>query len=321
MNTPADPSGQPDPSDTADSSDQSDQPAGSSASSGPSPAPDLPTGPRIGHALLVSFLFYIAVFAVAIPMGVYYALSKKPMDAMLVTLAGQLIAWPLALWLGVLIAKASGRGSYALKSFSPRLLPGLLLSGMGGALVLSYVVSLIPMSHSVRTAFSSLGNGNPYVYFAAITLVAPLTEELFFRGWMLRGFLRNYSSRNAILFTAIIFAVFHLNPWQGAVAFPLGLGLGWLVLRTGSLVPGMIVHFLYNLSTSYLIVPALILLGHHPDSIRQMNNLPMDMPAAGILLCALGFASIRQETRSRFDVAAPGHVADNLPAPAAESVD
>ena len=286
-------------------SDQPDQTAA---------VPNRPPGPRVGHALLLSAIFYTVGIAIAVPMVVYYKLADQPIDAMLVTLAGQVIGWPLTLWLGVLIARTSGRASYPVKSFSSRLLPGLLLGGVGGALLLNYVVSLIPMSHSVKSAFSNLGSGNPFIFFVAITVAAPIGEELFFRGWMLRGFLSNYSTRGAVFFMAVIFAAFHLNPWQAAAAFPLGVALGWLVLRTGSLVPGMIGHFIYNFSTCYLTGPILLLLGQPLASIKEMKSPPLEMPAIGIVLCALGFGLLRRETRPPLAAGPPPPAVDNLPA-------
>jgi len=296
-------------------SDPSDQTA---ASSCPPPVPNRPPGPRVGHALLLSAIFYTVGIAIAVPMVVYYKIANQQIDAMLVTLAGQVIGWPLTLWMGVLIARTTGRASFPVKRFSPRLLPGLLLGGVGGALVLNYVVSLIPMSPSVKTTFSNLGSGNPLVFFVAITVAAPIGEELFFRGWMLRGFLSNYSTRGAVLFMAVIFAAFHLNPWQAAAAFPLGVALGWLVLRTGSLAPGMIGHFIYNFSTCYLTGPILLLLGQPLASIREMKSPPLEAPAIGIVLCALAFGLIRRATPSVLVVAPRPPAADDLPAPGAE---
>jgi membrane protease YdiL (CAAX protease family) len=309
MSTPAAPSEQSDESDMSDPSDPSDQTAA---------VPNRPPGPRVGHALLLSAIFYAVGIAVAIPMVVYYKIADQPIDGMLVTLAGQVIGWPLTLWMGVLIARTTGRASYPVKRFSPRLLPGLLLGGVGGALLLNYVVSLIPMSPSVKSTFSNLVSGNPLILFVAITVAAPIGEELFFRGWMLRGFLSNYSTRGAVLFMAVIFAAFHLNPWQAAAAFPLGVALGWLVLRTGSVVPGMIGHFIYNVSTCYLTGPFLLLLGYPLASIRHMRSLPMEMPAIGIGLCALGLGLLWRETRPSLAAGPPPPAVDNLPAAGVE---
>ena len=50
----------------------------------------------------------------------------------------------------------------------------------------------------------------------------------------------------AILLSALIFGLIHVNPAQVPFAFCLGLVFGWLYYRTGSIIPGMIGHFLNN---------------------------------------------------------------------------
>jgi len=63
---------------------------------------------------------------------------------------------------------------------------------------------------------------------------------------ILGGFLRNYTPRKAIIASALLFALFHLNPWQFPVAFLSGVVLGWSVLVTGSLLPSLFGHALAN---------------------------------------------------------------------------
>ena len=76
-------------------------------------------------------------------------------------------------------------------------------------------------------------------------LLAPLCEELFFRGYLLGVFSR-YGRAQAAAATALLFALAHgANP-AGQAAF--GLLLAGLVLRTGSLLAGLLVHASYNLT-------------------------------------------------------------------------
>lgn len=254
----------------------------------PPPLPEKPPGPRLGKALLVCFIFYVVVFAVSIPIAIYFAVTKQTPDAMLITLAGQAAGWPVALWLGLVFIKRPWSGTYAIKGFPPSLLPGLIIGCFGLTILLTHIAGLIPMPEAIRRAFMGLKGGNALIFFICISLIAPLAEELFFRGWMLRGFLANYSAAKSIWLTAVIFALFHLNPWQAAVALPLGLLFGWLVLRTGSLAPGMIGHFMVNSSTNYLLMPFAMLLGHDAEHLKHQDHMPWDLLAAGAVLSAVG---------------------------------
>jgi membrane protease YdiL (CAAX protease family) len=103
---------------------------------------------------------------------------------------------------------------------------------------------------------SMAGSSKLALFFSSFfsdVLVAPLAEEFFFRGLVLRGYLGRYSMTKAAWASAVFFAVFHLNPWQAVVVLLPGLGFTWLFLRTGSLVPGILSHATVNFSVSFLL--------------------------------------------------------------------
>ena len=81
----------------------------------------------------------------------------------------------------------------------------------------------------------------------SITIMAPLVEELLFRGAIQGHLLRKGMNPWVALFIAsAIFGIVHMNPVQIPFAFAIGLIFGWLYYRTGSLVPGIVGHFLNN---------------------------------------------------------------------------
>jgi membrane protease YdiL (CAAX protease family) len=80
-------------------------------------------------------------------------------------------------------------------------------------------------------------------------VIAPLTEELVFRGLILRGLLGRWRPAMAILASAFLFALTHFNPAQAPVALMLGALLGWIYVRTRSLGLCMIGHALNNAAT------------------------------------------------------------------------
>lgn len=89
---------------------------------------------------------------------------------------------------------------------------------------------------------------------AVVVIAAPLTEELMFRGLLLRTFMQRWSFWPAAIISTVIFGLFHtyeVGTLLGAVTLALTVGtLGIvncvLVRRTGSLVPGMLVHAASN---------------------------------------------------------------------------
>ena len=81
----------------------------------------------------------------------------------------------------------------------------------------------------------------------SITIMAPLVEELLFRG-AIQGYMlkKGMKPLHAILIASAIFGIVHMNPIQIPFAFAIGLIFGWLYYRTGSVVPGIVGHFINN---------------------------------------------------------------------------
>ena len=95
----------------------------------------------------------------------------------------------------------------------------------------------------------------PGGYFV-IALLAPVVEEVVFRGAILRKLLSGMRSKwGAICISAILFALIHFNPAQIPHAFLMGLLMGWLYMRTGSIMPGVVFHWSNN-TVAYLMTVA-----------------------------------------------------------------
>ncbi len=261
----------------------------------PTLPPEKPAGPRLGSALLVSAIFYAVTIGVTIPIVIVLMAMKKPLDQIMLVLAGQLVAWPAAMLAGSLNCKRPWRESYAVRGFSLRLIPGVIIGCFGLSFVLNRLASAIPMPKSFEIMFKGLADGDPVLTFLVICVIAPIAEELFFRGWMLRGFMANYSAKKAIWLSALMFALFHLNPWQAVVALPLGLLFGWLLWRTGSLAPGIIGHFVVNFTNTKLMLPVSALFGHNAETIKEATHLPWDVVSAGAALSVIGIGWLWHE--------------------------
>lgn len=80
-------------------------------------------------------------------------------------------------------------------------------------------------------------------------ILAPIGEELFFRGVVLRQTSR-VSQRFGIFFSAFVFGIMHGNPYQFILASLLGLVLGYIAVDSNSLIPPIICHMAVNLMAS-----------------------------------------------------------------------
>lgn len=79
-----------------------------------------------------------------------------------------------------------------------------------------------------------------------VVIMAPVIEELIFRGIIMHGLMRNYSKFTAVFVSALMFALFHLNPWQFPATFLLGILLGFLMVRTRNIYLCIIGHAINN---------------------------------------------------------------------------
>ena len=82
--------------------------------------------------------------------------------------------------------------------------------------------------------------------FLVVAIFAPIFEEWLCRGMVLRGLLTKMKPVWAIVISALFFAVIHANPWQALNAFLIGLVMGYVYFKTGSLILTMIIHFVNN---------------------------------------------------------------------------
>lgn len=85
--------------------------------------------------------------------------------------------------------------------------------------------------------------------YVAIVLLAPIAEEMVFRGAVLRRLLEAFDNRwhwLPVLLSALLFGSVHGNWPQFLHGTLLGLLLGWMYYRTNSIVPGMALHWVNN---------------------------------------------------------------------------
>ena len=92
-----------------------------------------------------------------------------------------------------------------------------------------------------------LPSGGPelLVQLLALCVMPAIAEELLFRG-AFQGLMRPCGSAAAIFAPALLFGVLHLDLAQGLTAFACGVFLGWLAERSGSILPGMLLHLVNN---------------------------------------------------------------------------
>ncbi|HSM02058.1 MAG TPA: type II CAAX endopeptidase family protein [Acidimicrobiia bacterium] len=144
--------------------------------------------------------------------------------------------------------------------FAPRDLRGVF-EGVGLQIGMSFALALLieffgaelPSQEAVAEARLAAGGLDQFVVIMSLVVLAPVSEELVFRGVMLRGLQARYGPRPAIVGSAGAFAVVHLLDPNLLLALPLffalGLVLGYAAVRTGRLGRAIALHAGFNLVT------------------------------------------------------------------------
>ena len=83
--------------------------------------------------------------------------------------------------------------------------------------------------------------------FLSVAIVTPIAEELFFRGYVLDAINRKHGDWTAIIWSAILFALVHVDPFTMGQVFMGGIIYGWIRMRTGSLLPSIACHMMWNM--------------------------------------------------------------------------
>lgn len=131
------------------------------------------------------------------------------------------------------------------------------------------LVELFPVSRWQQAMFDQMMS-NGFASVVTVCFIAPVLEEMLFRGVILRSFLLQYTRWKAILGSAFLFGLAHLNVYQFLVGAVLGTVSGWLYERTRSLWPSILLHGAYNATVSAIYYSSSsdeMMLGWRPSTI------------------------------------------------------
>jgi sodium transport system permease protein len=163
------------------------------------------------------------------------------------------------------------------------------------SLVEEYSRSVSPNAHT--------GAGLPtlwdWLLFVALVVVGAVSEEIAFRGFILTGLRQRYQAVTAVFLSSFLFALSQMNVFQFVPHFVLGAVLGFLVVRSGSLLPGIVFHLIYNVLVfgPYCMPNVFDKLGYADASITDSPLLRVALAGAGSLVVAAVLLGITCWTR------------------------
>ena len=197
--------------------------------------------------------------ALVLPCLIAASISPVPFTERLGLVKGE---WPVWSWLAVGAA-------------SP-------LVGIISGVVLSQFVEESETLKQMNDVFRDHGASGFFLPLAFMIGVTPaFCEELLFRGYIQQRLARVLPPGIGIFIASFLFAAFHIDFVHVLAVFPLGLFLGWVTWRSGSLFPAMVGHFVNNFVSVIGIV-------FSPD----IDQDSLELPAATLTLSVFIFGLI-----------------------------
>ena len=227
----------------------------------PSPLPVLPPPrPRL-WPIFVTFVVMLPVAGVAAAITLFAIVGLGPIlrgDESVTFSLNSLLATSAVTELvlvGAVLVAARPFTLARLRLQGGRTSPGVLVAATVGAVALSEVlntlISLLGLAETgtvgaLSRALQTAHGSSLAVALVVVALLAGFAEELFFRGFMQTRFAERWKPRMAGLVAAAFFGLMHMDPVHAPLAFALGLWLGFVCERSGSLWPALLAHVTNN---------------------------------------------------------------------------
>lgn len=206
-------------------------------------APPLDDERGTARAFLSSLaLYFVLLSTLLVPLAFAGEVDLAWLDRLLLIDAGLVLLWSIAHWRDIRPRLTRlGRGRDWL--LAAALLPVSVGVALGNVEVMRALLGVEPIE--LTTAYALAG----YPLWAVLLAHAvqpAIVEELAFRGVIFGAMERVMEPRTVVVVTALMFMVLHLAMLGLLFLVVMGLLLGWLRLRSGSLYPAMFLHLCHN---------------------------------------------------------------------------
>ncbi len=240
--------------------------------------------------ILVLIYFLVQVAAALLCMGAMIIYQYATTGSFVTTDMTSDIMAPMMVLGFVLMSLILWKGGY-LRPFNevwnvltPSYLGWTALLGCALIFLIDSLLSLFDFLPDIlENAFEALESG--WLGIFAVSVLGPILEEMLFRGAITRELLKRYKPQHAILFSGLIFGLFHINPAQVVPAMLIGFVLAWLYWRTKSIIPGIIIHIINNSLSCYITVV-------HPEAESLTDLFGGRAPVAFGILIAIALCYV-----------------------------
>jgi len=260
--------------------------------------------PAIKNSVLLCLLVLGIQVGVGLLIGILQLIFNVSADSLLfsiLTASISIISFGIALLIGFKKTKRSFNEVFKFNKVSPFLWIATVIFMLGFVFVVSELDNLLnivlPMPEIFHNMFGGLMTGDSLIVSIIVVSIIPaFTEELLFRGLILDGFQRNYSKTKAIVISAILFGVIHMNPWQFLSASIIGLFMAWICINTNSIILCIYMHLFNNILSTIAerfkdIIP---IKGFNTNSVTSHEFQPLWLDLTALALLIIGIILLKK---------------------------
>ena len=255
----------------------------------------------IGMALIL-FVFSQFVLEILLSMGIPVILKDTfDSNTILIIITGLVSTISMLISIGFIKLydpQEKVKSNITGKSAFNFILVGIALISLS-QLVIPYIYKFIGVDYTIMNKFEILpGSGflEGLIFFIVLAVLPAIFEELLCRKAILNS-AKRYGNTFAVIFSALVFAIIHMNFGQAIFAFVVGLIFGVIAVKTGSIKLTILLHFLNN---SYATL--LTIFEKNQIAIGIINNITLAVVLFSIIVLIKNIPNLRKIKKEDFKI-------------------
>lgn len=191
----------------------------------------------------------------------------------------------------ITVSKSKGQTfNYLTYSFA------VILVGIISGIFMSFLENFAIKIDGGYSSITSITSQNVYLSLISVVLLAPILEEILFRGLIFNRLNSKFKTWTSIIISALIFGLIHGNIIQTINATILGIAFAYIYSKTHNLIPCIIGHFLNNLISIVEEQINLAVTGNGITGCKESTIFIIAMIViSSIMICIYAYKELKQK--------------------------
>ena len=247
------------------------------------------------HQVLFLMILAITINLILAALGMFYLTNIYNNYILYFLAVINTISFGSVIFIGIKIIKLPVKEIFTKKKSPKLLILSIFITCIGLAIIVSEIDNIFqkyfPMNDELSDFFMNLFKTKDILgSILVLSIVAPITEELFFRGIIFKSFLNQYNLKFSIILSSLLFGLIHLNPWQFLGSSLLGIYLSWIYYETENLFTPILAHSFFNGIPILLTKFAPMEIEGLTKKSKSFSLQPLCLDISGIVLLISGIA-------------------------------